>query len=165
MIRFSAKDVRPLGRASRGVRAITLGGGDYVVGMGIARDDAKILVVSENGYGKRTEISEYKVQTRGGKGTTTYKISEQTGMVAGFDVVTSDDDLILITSEGVVIRLSTDEISVLSRVTKGVRLMRLAEDVKIVSMARINRSWEEKENAQADGENAEENAENAETVE
>ena len=92
-------------------------------------------------------------------------------MVAGFDVVTPDDDLILITSEGVVIRLSTDEISVLSRVTKGVRLMRLAEDVKIVSMARINRSWEEKENAQADGEDAEdpedsaESAENAETVE
>ena len=168
MIRFSAKDVRPLGRASRGVRAITLGGGDYVVGMGIARDDAKILVVSENGYGKRTEISEYKVQTRGGKGTTTYKISEQTGMVAGFDVVTPDDDLILITSEGVVIRLSTDEISVLSRVTKGVRLMRLAEDVKIVSMARINRSWEEKENDQADGEDAEQaedNAENAESAE
>ena len=159
MIRFSAADVRPLGRASRGVRGINLEEGDYVVGMGIAREDAKILVVSENGYGKRTDLSEYKVQSRGGKGTTTYKISEQTGMVSGFDVVTPDDDLILITSEGIVIRLSTDEISVLSRVTKGVRLMRLADGVKIVSMARINREWEEKDN----GEESDVNSEDAET--
>ncbi len=142
MIRFNEKDVRPLGRTSRGVRAITLEEGDSVVGMGIQKEDTKILVVSEKGYGKRTELTEYKTQTRGGKGTTTYKISEQTGNVAGFDLVTPDDDLILITSEGIIIRLSCDEINTLSRVTKGVRLMRLSDDVKIVSMATVPREEE-----------------------
>ena len=143
MIHFSESDVRPLGRVSRGVRGIKLDEGDSVVGMGLYEDGAKILVVSEKGYGKRTEVSEYKVQTRGGKGTTTYKISEATGLVAGFDVVTADDDVILITSEGVVIRLACDEISTLSRVTKGVRLMRLADGVNIVSMAKIMHEDEE----------------------
>ncbi len=158
MIRFSEKDVRPLGRTSRGVRAITLDDGDSVVGMGIQKEDTKILVVSEKGYGKRTELSEYKTQTRGGKGTTTYKISDQTGNVAGFDLVTPDDDLILITSEGIIIRLSCDEINTLSRVTKGVRLMRLSDDVKIVSMATVPRE-EETENEETSKENVPENTE------
>ncbi len=155
MIRFSETDVRPLGRTSRGVRAITLDDNDYVVGMGIAKEDSKILVVSENGYGKRTELSEYKVQSRGGKGTTTYKISEVTGSVAGFAPVTPDEDLILITSEGIIIRLSCDEINTLGRVTKGVRLMRLADGVNIVSMALVPRE-EAQEDENADSASAEE---------
>ncbi len=158
MIRFNEKDVRPLGRTSRGVRAITLEEGDSVVGMGIQKDDTKILVVSEKGYGKRTNLTEYKTQTRGGKGTTSYKISEQTGNVAGFDLTTPDDDLILITSEGIIIRLSCDEINTLSRVTKGVRLMRLSDDVKIVSMATVPRE-EEIDAENGSGENVSENAE------
>lgn len=148
MIRFAESDVRPLGRVSRGVRGIILDEDDEVVGMGLYRSDAKILVVSENGYGKRTNLSEYRLQTRGGKGTATYKISEATGNVAGFDVVTSDEDIILITSEGVVIRLACSEISTLSRITKGVRLMRLADGVRIVSMARI--MHEDEENSEDD---------------
>ncbi len=145
MIRFAESDVRTLGRVSRGVRGIKLSDGDFVVGMSVSREAAKILVISENGYGKKTEISEYKVQSRGGQGTTTYKISEETGNVSGFGLVTDDDDIIIMTSEGIIIRVNTQEISTLKRVTKGVRLMRLAEGVKIVSAAPVTREEEEPE--------------------
>lgn len=145
MIRFNEKDVRTMGRVSRGVRAITLENGDYVIGMSVYREDAKMLIVSENGYGKKTELSEYKCQSRGGKGTTTYKISEATGCVAGIKVVAPTDDIILITSEGVIIRLDTEDISTYGRVTKGVRLMRLAEGVSLVSVARVEKEDHEEE--------------------
>ena len=158
MIRFSEKDARPLGRVSRGVRGITLKDGDYVVGMCASRENSKILIVSENGYGKKTELDEYKVQARGGQGTTSYKISEETGNVAGFGLVTPEDDIIIITSEGVIIRMDTEEISTLKRVTKGVRLMRLGEGVKIVSAATVER---EKESEEELPENEVENAENS----
>ncbi len=147
MIRFAESDVRTLGRVSRGVRGIKLVDGDYVVGMSVSREDAKILVISENGYGKKTELSEYKVQSRGGQGTTTYKISEETGNVSGFGLVTDEDDIIIMTSEGIIIRVNTQEISTLKRVTKGVRLMRLADGVKIVSAAPVTR--EEEDEAEA----------------
>lgn len=143
MIRFNEADVRPMGRVSRGVKGITLKNGDYVVGMSATHGDGKLLIVSEIGYGKKTELDEYKVQARGGQGTTSYKISEDTGAVAGFNIVTPDDDIILITSEGVIIRINTEDISTLKRVTKGVRLMRLGENVKIVSVARVQREDEE----------------------
>ena len=158
MIRFSEKDARPLGRVSRGVRGITLKDGDYVVGMCASRENSKILIVSENGYGKKTELDEYKVQARGGQGTISYKISEETGNVASFGLVTPEDDIILITSEGVIIRMNTEEISTLKRVTKGVRLMRLGEGVKIVSAATVER---EKESEEELPENEVENAENS----
>lgn len=154
MIRFNEKDVRTMGRVSRGVRAITLENGDYVIGMSVYREDAKMLIVSENGYGKKTELSEYKCQSRGGKGTTTYKISEATGCVAGIKVVAPTDDIILITSEGVIIRLDTEDISTYGRVTKGVRLMRLAEGVSLVSVARVEKEDHEEEVIDSDtGEN------------
>lgn len=154
MIRFNEKDVRTMGRVSRGVRAITLENGDYVIGMSVYREDAKMLIVSENGYGKKTELSEYKCQSRGGKGTTTYKISEATGCVAGIKVVAPTDDIILITSEGVIIRLDTEDISTYGRVTKGVRLMRLAEGVSLVSVARVEKEDHEGEVIDSDtGEN------------
>ena len=143
-----------MGRVSRGVRAITLENGDYVIGMSVYREDAKMLIVSENGYGKKTELSEYKCQSRGGKGTTTYKISEATGCVAGIKVVAPTDDIILITSEGVIIRLDTEDISTYGRVTKGVRLMRLAEGVSLVSVARVEKEDHEEEVIDSDtGEN------------
>ncbi len=135
MIRFNEADVRDMGRVSRGVRGINLEDGDYVIGMSLYREDGKLLVVSEKGYGKKTELSEYKCQTRGGKGTFSYKISEATGAVAGLQVVSPQDDVILITSEGVIIRMDTEDISTFGRVTKGVRLMRLAEGVNVVTVA------------------------------
>ncbi len=146
MIRFNESDARAMGRVSRGVRGISLKEGDFVVGMSVNKENGKILVISENGFGKRTDMEEYKVQSRGGQGTTTYKISEQTGNVAGFSVVTEDEDIILITSEGVIIRMGCEEISTFGRVTKGVRLMRLGEGVKIVSGSEIAKEQDNDEN-------------------
>ena len=101
----------------------------------------------------QTELAEYKVQARGGQGTTTYKISEETGNVSGFGLVTDDDDIILMTSEGIIIRLNTEDISTLKRVTKGVRLMRLADGVKIVSAAPVAQEEEETEEVETVAEN------------
>ncbi len=145
MIRFAEDDVRTLGRVSRGVRGIMLKDGDYVVGMDVMREGARVLVISEKGYGKKTELDEYKIQARGGQGTTTYKISEETGNVSGFGLVTDDDDVIIITSEGIIIRIDTKDINTLKRVTKGVRLMRLGEGVEIVSAATVAHEDESEE--------------------
>ncbi len=154
MIRFAESDVRTLGRVSRGVRGILLRDGDFAVGMDVMRDDAKILVVSENGYGKKTELAEFKIQARGGQGTTSYKITEDTGAVAGFGLVTEEDDVIIITSEGIIIRIDTRDINTLKRVTKGVRLMRLGNGVKIVSAASVTREDESEDTeAVTDGQN------------
>lgn len=148
IIRFNESEVRDMGRVSRGVKAITLEGEDYVVGMSTYRENTKLLVVSEKGYGKKTELSEYKTQTRGGKGYMTYKVSDETGNVAGIKLVSDEDDIMLITSEGVIIRLDTQEISTLGRVTKGVRLMRLPDDVEIVTVARVEKEHEEEDAAE-----------------
>ncbi|MBO5505684.1 MAG: DNA gyrase subunit A [Clostridia bacterium] len=145
LIRFDENDARAMGRTSRGVRGILLDDDDYVIGMSRDVEGGQVLVVSEKGYGKKTDMDEYKIQTRGGKGTTTYKPSEQTGLVSGFDIVTPEDDIILITSEGVVIRMDSCDISTFGRVTKGVRLMRLGEGVSIVSGAKIQKDNEETE--------------------
>lgn len=135
-IRFCEKDVRAMGRTAHGVRGIRLSQGDYVMGACITSDDAKLLVVTENGFGKKTDISEYKIQTRGGKGIFTYKITEKTGLVAGLTTVTDDDDVMLITSDGVIIRTHSAEISEFGRQTQGVKIMRLADGVSLVSMAK-----------------------------
>lgn len=144
-IRFNETDVRVMGRMARGVRAIRLDEGDHVVGASVVLDGTRLLVVSENGYGKKTELDEYHTQNRGGKGVLTYRITEQTGRVAGLRTVTDEDDIMLITDAGVIIRLHTSDISTYSRVTKGVRLMRLDDDVKIVSLARTEREEDEEE--------------------
>lgn len=153
VIRFNENDVRSMGRVSRGVRAMTVSDTDYIIGMCIARDGGKLLTISENGYGKKTDISEYKVQNRGGKGMMTYRISEDTGMISGMGIVTPEDDIILITSEGVVIRIDSEDISTYSRVTKGVRLVRLAEGVKVVSGASVQKD-DESESTKPDGDEA-----------
>ncbi len=137
-IRFNERDVRPMGRVSHGVRGIRLAKDDYVVGMSSASEGDDLLVVTENGYGKKTPLNEYKTQTRGGKGVNTYRISETTGNIAGIMVVNDTDDVMLITSEGIVIRMKTSEISRIGRLTKGVRLMRLADGVSVVSIARTD---------------------------
>ena len=158
-IRFNEEDVRPMGRVSHGVRGIRLMPSDYVVGMSTAREDGDLLVVTEKGYGKKTSLEEYKTQTRGGKGVNTYRLSSSTGNIAGIKVVTETDDIMLITSDGTVIRMKTSEVSRIGRLTKGVRLMRLDDDVMVVSMARTEEQEEEEETAPA------EEQETTETVE
>ena len=158
-IRFNEEDVRPMGRVSHGVRGIRLMPSDYVVGMSTAREDGDLLVVTEKGYGKKTSLDEYKTQTRGGKGVNTYRLSSSTGNIAGIKVVTETDDIMLITSDGTVIRMKTSEVSRIGRLTKGVRLMRLDDDVMVVSMARTEEQEEEEEVTSA------EEQETTETVE
>ncbi len=165
MIRFHESDVRNMGRVSRGVRGISLEDGDYVIGMSVDAEDGKLLVVSENGYGKKTELSEYKCQSRGGKGTTSYRISDATGAVAGLQVVTPKDDVILITSEGVIIRMDTEDISTYGRVTKGVRLMRLADDVNIVTVACVEKESENEDAPETESIAAVDGGSNAEDIE
>lgn len=165
MIRFHESDVRNMGRVSRGVRGISLEDGDYVIGMSVDAEDGKLLVVSEKGYGKKTELSEYKCQSRGGKGTTSYRISDATGAVAGLQVVTPKDDVILITSEGVIIRMDTEDISTYGRVTKGVRLMRLADDVNIVTVACVEKEPENEDAPETESTAALDGGSNAEDIE
>ena len=133
-IRFNEKDVRSMGRVTRGVKAITLRNGDYIVGMCLASEDTQLLAVSELGYGKRTDLSEYRVQSRGGVGIKTYKCSDVTGNVVSVTTVKDDEDIMMITSEGVIIRIPASGISTIGRSTKGVRLMRLKDGVKVVSI-------------------------------
>ncbi len=147
-IRFDENDVRPMGRIARGVRGIKLTGDDYVVGISVCRDEGEVLVVSENGFGKRTSLDEYKIQARGGKGVTSYKISDKTGKVAGIHIVDDNNDIMLITSEGVIIRMSAADINTFGRVTKGVTMMRLDDDVKIVGVALTEHAESEEETAQ-----------------
>lgn len=134
-IRFKEDDVRPMGRVSHGVRGIKLAKDDCVIGMSVVNDEGELLIVTENGYGKKTVLSEYKTQTRGGKGVNTYRISETTGKIAGMKIATKSDDVMLISSDGTIIRMKTSEISTIGRLTKGVRLMRMADGVCVVSIA------------------------------
>lgn len=142
-IRFNEKDVRPLGRAAQGVKGITLEEDDEVVGMSADIENASVLVVTERGFGKRTELDEYKVQIRGGKGILTYRVTEKTGKVAGMKLVSEDDDVMMISSDGSIIRIKAKDISLLGRATQGVTLMRMDEGVSVVSVARIVNDDEE----------------------
>lgn len=142
-IRFQESDVRPLGRVSQGVRGISLDEGDYVVGMGTAKPDATLLVVTEKGFGKRTELDEYKTQTRAGKGILTYRVTDRTGQVAGIKLVNETDEIMLISSDGTIIRLEVSGISILGRATQGVTLMRMSNGNHVVSIARIETVGEE----------------------
>lgn len=137
-IRFNEVDIRPMGRAAHGVKAITLRDNDYVIGMCVPKEGSELLLVTEKGYGKRTELNSYRIQSRGGIGIRTYKITESTGNIAGIHSVTNDDDIMMITSEGIVIRIAAAEISTIGRNTKGVRLMRLDDGVMVVSVAKTD---------------------------
>ena len=133
-VRFNSNDVRPQGRTTRGVRGIRLKNDDRVIGAVKVEEGRSLLCVTENGYGKRTEYSEYPIRKRGGKGIYTYRITEKTGKLIGIGSASSDEDIIVITSAGTLIRMFAGEISVIARHTQGVRLMRLTDDVKVVSM-------------------------------
>lgn len=145
-ISFDEKDVRPIGRVSQGVRGIELNDGDYVVGMENGNaEDLYLLAVTQNGFGKRTEVEEYRVQTRGGKGVLTYKVTDKTGEVVGIKIVKETDDIILISSDGTIIRLAVKDVSVLGRNTQGVTLMRMPEGIQLVSIAKVTDEEEESE--------------------
>ena len=144
-IRFDQADVRATGRVSQGVRGIDLREGDYVIGMDLCKDDSTLLVVTEKGFGKRTMIDEYKIQNRGGKGILTYRISDKTGCVAGMMMVTDDEDVMLITKDGVIIRIAAKEISIIGRATKGVTLMGVGEGGEVVSVAKTEHVEETEE--------------------
>lgn len=154
-IRFSEQNVRAMGRVTRGVKAITLREDDYVIGMCIVREGFELLAVTENGYGKRTPLSEYRIQSRGGIGIKTYKCSDITGNVVGIYSVDDNDDIILITSEGIIIRIAAADIRTIGRTTKGVRLMRLDDGVKVVSMGKTEHEEKEEETAAEENEDSE----------
>lgn len=138
-ITFSEKDVRPIGRTSQGVIGIKLDDEDFVIGMEsiISRDNATLLAITENGFGKRTELDEYRVQTRGGKGILTYKITAKTGNIVGIRITRDNEDVMIITENGTIIRLEVKDINVLGRTTQGVTLMRTNEG-KVVSIETIS---------------------------
>lgn len=146
-IRFHEDDVRAMGRTATGVRAINLTGADYVIDMEVVKDHAKLLVVSEFGYGKRTPLKEYRQQTRGGKGIITYNLNSKTGNLIGALVVEDTDDLMIINDSGVLIRIKVAEISVTGRITSGVRVMRVDESTKLVSLAKLEEHDEEEDEA------------------
>nr|WP_235551423.1 DNA gyrase subunit A [Moorella thermoacetica] len=136
-IRFGEDEVRPMGRAARGVRGIALDDDDMVVGLVKVREDAELVVVSERGFGKRTTLEEYRPQGRGGKGIITMNVTDRTGPVAAVAVVKLEDELMLISAEGILIRLGVEDISRQGRNTQGVTLMRLEPSDRVVAMARI----------------------------
>lgn len=136
-IKFNEQDVRPMGRTASGVKAISLSDDDIAVCMDIAVDDEDLLVVSENGFGKRTPISEYKVQNRGGKGLLTYKINDKTGKLIGATMCKAEDELMLINNSGVAIRINIEDVSVTGRATMGVKLMRTLEEEQVVTITKI----------------------------
>ena len=149
---FSENDVRPMGRVAAGVRGIRLRKGDYCVGAARARDGGALLTVTENGYGKRTEISEYlrggedgELQNRGGYGKKNYIITEKTGKVADIKVVDKNDDVLIISDDGTIIRMAASDISTQGRATQGVRLMRTSGDSRVISIARTEKDEDEDE--------------------
>ncbi len=141
-IRLEEKDIRAQSRSAHGVRAIKLREGDEVVSVARVREGAAVLTVTENGYGKRCALEEYRIQGRGGYGLTNYKVDKERGNVCGIKVVDEEDDIILISSEGIIIRIRASEIRVMGRVSKGVRVMRVTEGNKVVAFTRAEHEAE-----------------------
>jgi DNA gyrase subunit A len=143
-ITFDEKDVRPIGRVSQGVIGMRIDEDDEVIGMEsvVGGGKATLLAITENGFGKRTELDEYRVQQRGGKGVVTYKITQKTGRLVGIRIATEQDDVMLITDKGTIIRINVKDISVLGRSTQGVTLMRTTDGGKVVSIETITPEME-----------------------
>lgn len=155
-VRFEESQVRDMGRTAAGVRGIKLREGDYVVGSSVISDTQEVLVITENGYGKRTAASEYPVKGRGGKGIKTANITEKNGPLAGLTTVDGSEDILLITDKGVIIRFNVDSVSQTGRATLGVRLMKMEEDTKVVTMATVEPEEDEDvSEAQANTESSE----------
>ncbi len=142
-VRFDENDARVMGRTARGVRGIRLEEGDYVVGATLVEEDKKLITVTENGYGKRSDFADFTVHNRGGKGVTCHNLTEKTGLLSGIAAVDEDDDIMIITNEGTIIRTAVNEIPVYNRTAGGVIVMRLSEDAKIVNFAKVATDAEE----------------------
>lgn len=144
-VSFSEQDVRSMGRNATGVRGISLREGDFVVGAGILTDDSYVLTISENGYGKATEAAQYSIRRRGGKGVKTFKITERNGSLVGLSTIIGDEDILLITNEGIIIRFEANNISKTGRDTQGVRLMRLDEEQSISTLCVVDPTEEDED--------------------
>ncbi|MDD3186771.1 MAG: DNA gyrase C-terminal beta-propeller domain-containing protein, partial [Anaerostipes sp.] len=156
-IRFNEKDVRCIGRTSMGVRGIHLSKDDEVIGMQVEGQGEALLIVSENGMGKRTLVSEFSSQHRGGKGVRCYKITEKTGNVVGAKAVNEDNEVMMITTEGIIIRMEVNDISLLGRNTSGVKLMNVKDDVVVASITKVReQKFEENDNQEESEEGNEE---------
>ncbi|MGL4362791.1 MAG: DNA gyrase subunit A [Cellulosilyticaceae bacterium] len=153
-IMFGGTDVRPMGRTARGVRAIRLAEGDEVIGATVPKEGEQILAATERGLGKRTQVDEFRAQKRGGKGLKVYKITEKTGNVIGITSVRDDDELLLITSQGVIIRIQVSQISTVGRNTQGVKLINVDEEVTVVCIEKVEEghlsdSFEDEDNTES----------------
>ena len=160
-IRFRESDARATGRSSMGVRGINLIDGDEVVSMVLADEAPYLLFVSEKGMGKLTDVNEFRVQGRGGKGILCYRILDKTGNIVGAIPVEQDDEIMMINTDGIIIRMSCENISVLSRVTSGVKLMRLDGEDVVVSIAKVRETvpkneYDEEDTDEPDEEDASE---------
>ncbi|WP_368646433.1 DNA gyrase subunit A [Alkalibacterium putridalgicola] len=151
-VSFHEEDVRSMGRAAAGVRGVRLREDDYVVGMDILNPDSEVLVITENGYGKRTDASEYAIRGRGGKGVKTVNITDKNGPLVGLKTVHGEEDIMLITTSGVIIRFHSKNISQTGRATQGVRLMRLEDDIYVSTLAKVEPEEEEDDEELTDSE-------------
>ena len=151
---FNEQDARPMGRTAVGVRGIKLRGDDYVIGAGSTSAGSALLTITEKGYGKRTPVEEYSVHGRGGLGIKNYNVTDKTGKIADVKVVNDEDDILVITDDGTIIRMSAANISVLSRATQGVRIMRIMDGSRVICIEKTDREEEaaEETEAETDGE-------------
>ena len=145
-IRFHESDIRAMGRTAYGVRGITLRDDDLVVAMEVVRPGGTLLTVTERGYGKRTEIEEYRVQSRGGVGIINISTSDRNGIVVGVAYVQEGDEMLLITQQGMILRMQTNDVRAIGRATQGVRLIDIEEGDKVVSVAKLVEKEDEEPN-------------------
>ena len=166
-IRFKETDVRPTGRMTMGVIGMNLDDGDEIVGMQLDHQGDSLLIVSENGLGKRTYLNEFKIQYRGGKGVKCYKVTDKTGYVVGVKAVTDEHEIMMITTEGIIIQLRMEDISTLGRITSGVKMINLDEKVKVAKIAKVREKVSDGNQELSDEEvtNSETEEENSESLE
>ncbi len=164
-IRFKEDQARVMGRGARGVRGMTLGDGDYITGAAVVREDAMLLSITENGYGKLTPFEEYSRHGRGGKGIVCHAITEKTGLLCGIAAVSMEDDVMMITNEGTMIRTPVSDIRVCGRPSQGVIVMRLSEDAHVVNFAAVKDEEQAAKDAEKDAELIVDETESAEITE
>ncbi|MCR5628228.1 DNA gyrase subunit A [Eubacterium sp.] len=164
-IMFDENDIRITGRSSMGVRGMKLSDGDKVIAMTKTSESDQVIIVSEKGYGKRTLTSEFRLQSRGGKGIKAYNISEKTGNIAGVVSISEDDELLMINSAGTMIRIRVNEVSLLKRVTSGVKMIRIDDGIKVASIAKVKEEMSSNSNEEGNEEQAEGESVNTETEE
>ena len=154
-IRFAESELRPTGRASMGVKSMALDEDDEVVDLSIVEEGKQVLAITQNGYGKRTDISEFRAQSRGGKGILAMRLTEKTGLMAAQLLVSEHEDVMLITDNGTIIRMPVDDISVIGRVSQGVRVMRVEDEGRIVGVTATERDEDAVDETaeETDGEN------------